>query len=178
MPGAKCLQSTKEFMSACYEGQGCLQQIMDGHKPNTVIAGKSYIEFYSPFAGVSKVNLFLLVPDKLYGEIKAHQWGAYGNDWTGFRSVPGNDASVILNKSKPTKQLAGGTIAEVGGYEKQPGVKYYDAKEPSLNLEFKYNSAECSFIARPADGVLVGRPNESWSLNVHVKQVAKPRNTY
>ena len=178
MPGAKCVQTIEQFKAACYEGQGCLQQILDGHSPATVLAGKNHMEWYNPFAGLCKVNLFLVVPPGMYQKVKDNRWGAYANNWTGFRSVPGATASDVLNKSVPTKQLAGGTVQEVGGYEKQPGVKYYDPKEPSLNLEFKYNSSETSFIARDGDGVMIGRPNESYSLNVHVKQVAKPRDKY
>lgn len=178
MPSAKLVQTIPQFMKACYEAQGCLQQIMDGHSANTVLAGKNYLEWYRPFDGVYKVNLFLLVPAEMYQKVKEHQWGAYENAWTGFRSVPGKDATAVLNKAAPTKQLSGGTQLEVGGYEKQPGVKYYNPSEPSLNLEFKYNSAECSFIPREGDNVLIGRPTESYSINVHVKQVDKPRDTY
>ena len=176
MPGAKCIQKHTEFMTACYEAQGCLKLIMEGHNPATVLAGKPYMEWYNRIEGMFKLNVFLLVPAPLYKMVKDHQWGAYANDWTGFRSVPEKDGKAILNKTVPTKDLPGGTTLEVGGYEKQPTDKYYSASEPSLNLEFKYNSGELWF--REDGGVVTGRPKLSYGLNVHVKQVAAPRNTY
>ena len=61
-------------------------------------------------------------------------------------------------------------MEEIGGYEKQPGVKYYDADYPSLNLEFKWNTAATVEVNTPAKGKVIV-PKVSYCLNVHVKRV-------
>lgn len=176
MPDAKSIASIREFMLLCYEAQECLKLIMEGHAPDTVLAGKGYMAWDTKIPGLSKVNVFSLAPADLYQSIKDHQWGGYANNWTGFRSVPEKDATAILTKKPPAATLPGGTTLEVAGYEKQSTDRYYDASEPSLNLEFKYCSSELSFL--DVKGVMIGRPKETFCINLHVKQVAKSRQTY
>jgi len=179
MPAAKKLSAPKDFMSLCREAQQCLSQIMTGTSPATVLAGKNYMSWDNRIAGLSKLNVFSVALQTMYDQIKNHDWGKgeSASEWKGFRIVATGDAYIILTKNPPAKPLPGGTTYEVAGYEKQPDDKYYSKDEPSLNLEFKYNSGELSF-AQNTEGVFIGKPKESWCINLHVKQVKDLRDWY
>ena len=155
-----------EFINEVKLGEDFLAEIMEKKNPRL----QSHMDWDNRINGLYKLNIFILVPDDLYGIIKDHPWGNGGNSWTGFRGGPGNLASDIMRFHPPAVNLPGGRTEEVGGYEKQPGVKYYDAKEPSLNLEFKWNSGNMVTVVTPKSGK-VTVPEVCYALNVHVKQV-------
>jgi len=152
---------------------------MDGTFAKVAIGGKCYMSYtvHPSSQCFNKLNIFILVRADLYNEIKLQQWAILSNTWTGFRGNPGPPSREIFCNYQDVQQLSGGTQLEVGGYEKQPGDKYYDNSEPSLNLEFKYISKELSIIHHQ-DGLVRRFPKEAYILNAHVKQVEHPRVFY
>ena len=155
-----------EFINEVKLGQDFLAKIMEGLKPNL----QYHMDWDNRIPGLNKLNMFTLVPDDLYDIVKGHAWGNGGGSWTGFRGGPGNVAYDIMMYHPPAVNLPGGRSEEVGGYEKQPGDKYFNGKEPSLNLEFKWNSGDTVTIDAPRKGK-VTVPKVCYALNVHVKQV-------
>jgi hypothetical protein len=127
------------------------------------------MEWDQRIPGLFKLNMFILVPPDLYEIIKNYKWGTGGSAWTGFKAVPDGVASDIMHYRVPAVTLPGGTREEVGGYEKQPGVKYYDANVPSLNLEFKWLAVTEVKVKTPAKGEIMV-PKVAYCLNVHVKE--------
>jgi hypothetical protein len=155
-----------EFINEAKLGEDFLAKIMERHNPQL----QRHMEWDNRIKGLYKLNMFVLVPADLYDIIKDHPWGNGGNSWAGFRGGPNATAWGIMNYHSPAVNLPGGLNEEVGGYEKQSSDKYYSASEPSLNLEFKWNSADTVTVTTPKKGKCTV-PEVCYALNVHVKQV-------